>query len=365
MSDVIGSVFEAAKRNESASVKTEASYPYLVCENDEERCRLEQVLDQLRQSETGKKLIEDAVEHKTAIRLDGGMRAYGSYDEVSNNLKINANSDFDRQVGTMAHELRHAQQFLKGIVMDAYLDTPKSYIQNQAAIEADASATSAAVCYELALKGNDKPLEALRSKDAHIVNPFQNAAVLGGLSNGEAYKAAFKGWFTNYSIRDSYDSLYVRMVQQRDRNCTREEEEKRFERVVPVNDIVQKVCTCKGKPYLSEKETTEFFNSADANTVSFEPFNAIYRNGLRKYHYDWSKPVEETMEKQFGLFSRPHAGYMPAKVVPEALPIPTIESRQAAAVAKIEAARMEKEASPAGNKVFCAALLQKKTAFTK
>ena len=362
-----GSIISAFEKKEPQSSDQQAtiSYPYLVCENEAERCRLEQVLDQLRQSETGKKLIEDALEHKTAIRLDAGMRAYGSYDEVSNNLKINANSDFDRQVGTMAHELRHAQQFQTGILMDAYLVTPKSYIHNQAAIEADASATSAAVCFELALKGNDKPLEALRSKDAHIVNPFQNAAVQGGLLNGEAYKAAFKGWFTNYSIRDSYDSLYVRMVQQRDRNCTREEEDKRFERVVPVNDIVQKVCSCNGKPYLSEKETTEFFSTPDANTVSFEPFNAIYRNGLRKYHFDWSKPIEEMMEKQFGLFSRPHAGYMPAKVVPEALPIPTVDARQAEAAAKIAAGRKGKESVAVENKLMTAALIRKKTEITK
>lgn len=364
MSCVITSAFEKKERQESVQ-QTVVSYPYLVCENEEERCRLEQVLEQLRQSETGKKLIEDALEHKTVIRLDAGMRAYGSYDEVSNNLKINANSDFDRQVGTMAHELRHAQQFQKGILMDAYLDTPKSYIQNQAAIEADASATSAAVCFELALKGNDKPLEALRSKDAHIVNPFQNAAVQGGLSNGEAYKAAFKGWFTNYSVRDCYDSLYVRMVQQRDRNCTREEEEKSFERVVPVNDIVQKVCTCNGKPYLSEKETNEFFSTPDANTVAFESFNAIYRNGLRKYHFDWSKPVEEIMERQFGLFSRPHSGYMPAKVVPQALPLPTVEARQAQAAAKIAAGRKEKESVSAENKAMTAALIRKKAELTK
>ena len=361
MSDTIISAFEKKER-QIPDQQAAVSYPYLVYENEAERCCLEKLLDQLRQSETGKKLIEDALEHKTKIRLDAGMRAYGSYDEVSNNVKINANSGFDRQVGTMAHELRHAQQFQKGLVMDAYLDTPKSYIQNQAAIEADASATSAAVCFELALKGNDKPLEALRSKDAHIVNPFQNAAVQGGLSNGEAYKAAFKGWFTDYSIRDSYDNLYIRMVQQRDRNCTREEEDKRFERIVPVNDIVQKVCTCNGKPYLSEKETNEFFSTPDANTVSFEPFNAIYRNGLRKYHYDWSKPVEETMKNQFGLFSRPHAGYMPAKVVPQALSIPTVEARQVRAAAKIAAAHKETDSDR--NRLIMAAL-QKKAGLMK
>ena len=115
---------------------------------------------------------------------------------------------------------------------------------------------------------------------------------------------------------------------------------------------------------MSEKETSEFFSTSDANTVSFEPFNATYRNGLRKYHYDWNKPIEEIMEKQFGLFSRPHAGYMPAKVIPQALPISTVEARQARAAAKIASAYKEKETASDRNRLIMAAL-QKKAGLMK
>lgn len=336
------------------------SYPFLVWENQEDFCRLEEILACLRQSKTGRRLIADAEKHQTAIRLDSGMRAYGSYDEVANNLKINARCDLNRQVGTMAHEMRHAQQFQKGILMDACLDNPKCYIQNQSVIEADASATAAAVCYELALTGNDKPLEALREKDPHIVNPFQNQAVNGGLSDGSAYKAAFKGWFTDYWTRDCYDALYIKMVRQRLQNCTREEENKKFERDVPVNDIVQKVCTCNEKPYLSEKETREFFNTQDACTVSFERFNNIYGNCCMKFKFDWNKSTEENMKEHFGLYCRPHAGYMPSKIVPEALPIPSIASRQADAAEKIAAAKRERKVD-----IDVSALLKRKKGMEK
>ena len=244
MSEVISTAFENQQSATPVKQGAEPSYPYLVYESQEDLDRLEAALTELRKTKTGAKLIADATEHKTPIRLDRAMRAYGSYDEVTNDLKINANNDENRMVGTLAHELRHAQQFQKGILLDAYLDTPKTYIQNQAAIEADASATSCAVCYELALQGNDKPLEALRQKDPHIVNPFQNAAVKGGLADGSAYQAGFKGWFTDYCTRDSYDILYIKMARQRRSNCTREEEAKKFERVVPVADVVEKVCTC-------------------------------------------------------------------------------------------------------------------------
>lgn len=133
-------------------------------ENETEAERIKALLDELSKSKLGKKLIDDAVDHKTTIAFDGAMRAYGSYDEVKNHLRLNPSHSHDRLVGTIAHELRHSQQFQKGILLDALLDTPKSYIQNQAAIEADASATACAVCYDLALQGNEKPLEACAKK---------------------------------------------------------------------------------------------------------------------------------------------------------------------------------------------------------
>lgn len=297
-------------------------YPVIQAADENEESRIKAVMDEMAKSKIGKQLIADAVEHKTTVAFDGAMRAYGSYDEVKNHLRLNPTSSHDRLVGTLSHELRHAQQFQKGILLDALLDTPKSYIQNQAAIEADASATSCAVCYELALQGNEKPLESLREKDPHFVNPFQNAAVKGGFENGEAYKAAFKGWFTDYCTRDSYDCLYVKMVRQRKSNCTREDEEKAFMREVPVNDIVQKVCTCNGKPYLSEKETREFFSTDDAKTVSFERFNNIYANCYRPYKLDYSKGQKDEMKNKLDLVMRPHFTYMPKSVIPEPLPLP-------------------------------------------
>ncbi len=343
MSADISNAFETKQAATPVKEGVEPSYPYLVYESQEDLDRLEAALTELRKTKTGSQLIADATEHQTPIRLDKAMRAYGSYDEVTNNLKLNANNDENRMVGTLAHELRHAQQFQKGILMDAYLDTPKTYIQNQAAIEADASATSCAVCYELALQGNDKPLEALRQKDPHFVNPFQNAAVKGGLADGSAYQAAFKGWFTDYMTRDSYDILYIKMARQRRSNCTREEEDKKFERVVPVADVVEKVCTCNGKPYMSRKETEEFFSTPDASTVSFERFNNIYANCYQKYDLKYSD-MENEMKNKLGLTVRPHSNFMPRAVVPEPLPIPTVESRQAQAAEKIAAAKQEKAA---------------------
>ncbi len=315
------------------------NYPFLQG-NKAEIEQMTAVLRDLSKCETGKRLIDEAIEHQTTICFDGAMRAYGSYDEVKNVLRLNPSSSKDRLVATAAHELRHAEQFQKGILLDALLDTPKSYLQNQAVIEADASTTATLACYELAMKGNAKPLETLREKDPHIVNPFQNAAVQGGLENGEAQRAAFKGWFTDYSTRDCYDSLYLKMYEQRLRNASYAEQDKSLLREVPVEQTVAAVCSMSdGKPYLSEKETKEFFSDPDRSTVSYSSFEKTYMYLFRRFRLDYSLEAEGNMKK-FGLTMRPSSSYMPRSVVPEPLPLPTsVEARQAAAAEKIAAAR--------------------------
>ena len=79
-------------------------YPFLRTENETEADRIKALLDELSKSKLGKKLIDDAVDHKTTIAFDGAMRAYGSYDEVKNHLRLNPSHSHDRLVGTIAHE---------------------------------------------------------------------------------------------------------------------------------------------------------------------------------------------------------------------------------------------------------------------
>ena len=186
-----------------AAQAVKPSYKYLVYKDNAELELLESVLAEMRKTNLGKQLISDAEEYGTTIEITSGMRAYGSFDEFTKQIRLNANGDKDSLVGTLAHEMRHSQQFQKGLRFHALYDTPTSYIQNQTVIEADASVAATELCYDLATQGNSAPLEALRKKDAHIVNPFQNEAIKGNLANGGAHKAAFYAWFTDYFIRDA------------------------------------------------------------------------------------------------------------------------------------------------------------------
>lgn len=326
--------------NQAPEKEVKPSYKHLVYSNASELQRLEELLTEIRKTKLGAELIRNAEEYGTKIFFDSDMRAYGSFCEVEKRVKLNSKNSKDRNIGTLSHELRHSQQFQNGILMDALKDTPKSYIQTQGVIEADACVAACDVCYELALLGNPAPLESLREKDAHIVNPFQAHAVEGPEAMPAARQAGFYGWFTDYSTRDAYDCNYLAMYNQLKRKASREDEAKRLEREVPVADTIAKVCNTDGKPYLG-KEAEAFFAEKDASTISFERFNSIYSELYFKYDLDYKLSAEESM-KQFGLYMRPHYGFMPSRVVPEVKPIPPLAQRQAMAAYKISETKNSK-----------------------
>lgn len=327
------------------------SYKHLIYNSPSELKLLEGVLDEMRKTKLGRELIADAEAYGTTVEMSSGMRAIGSFDEFTKKIRLNASYGKDELIGTLSHEMRHSQQFQKGLPFDALLDTPTSYIQNQTIIEADASVAATEVCYELATQGNAAPLEALRKKDAHIVNPFQNEAIQGNLANGGAHKAAFYGWFTDYFMRDAYENNYCKMYQQRYSKSSREESDKKMTRTVPVRETIDMVCQYGGKPYLG-KEADAFFASEDMHTVSFERFNIIYGRIWSDPDVDYKEGADAAMMKKFGLKQRPHYGYMPSTKPPELLgPVPTVESRQAEAAQKIAETKAAKASVQTANLV--------------
>lgn len=342
MADELKEAFATPEMPAAQAVKP--SYKHLVYKTNEELELLESVLAEIRKTKLGKQLIADAEAYGTTIEITSGMRAYGSFDEFTKQIRLNANGDKDSLVGTLAHEMRHSQQFQKGLRFHALYDTPTSYIQNQTVIEADASVAATELCYDLATQGNSAPLEALRKKYAHIVNPFQNEAIKGNLANGGAHKAAFYAWYTDYFMRDAYETNYCKMYTQLYRNSSREESDQKMTRTVPVRETIDLVCQYNGKPYLG-KEADDFFASEDMHTVSYERFNMIYGRIWMDPDVDYKEGPDAAMMKKFGLKQRPHFSYMPSKKAPELLgPVPTIESRQAQAARKIAEAKTAKAA---------------------
>lgn len=332
-----------ASSNETQTIRTKSdtSYPYLVG-NDS---RLEELIAVLRTTKLGKELLDDAEKYGTKITTAALSSAHGAYDDESNVVMLGSGGSFDRQITTLAHELRHAQQFKNGVQLNALTDVPKDYLHSQWTIEADANVASCLVAWDLKQQGNPGPMQAFAQENGHITKPFEAAAEKGGIENNLAQKEAFRAWFTDMGIRDAYESNYLRNFDRRKRKASRAELDTALQRSVPVTENVAKVCRTNGTPYLTEKETKDFFDRPEMSSVKHETFWAIYRNLRDVKHFDFLSDAKEIMKKE-GNFSIRESAYYEIRR-------PSLERRQAQAAAKI-AEHKEKHSVTALNAILAA-----------
>lgn len=299
------------------------SYPY-AAENDS---RLKELIDVLYTTKLGKELLDDAEKYGTKITTAVLNGAHGAYDDEANVVMLGSNGSFDRQITTLAHELRHAQQFKNGVQLNALTDVPKDYLHSQWTIEADANVASCLVAWDLKQQGNPGPMQAFAQENGHITKPFEAAAEKGGIENNLAQKEAFRAWFTDMGIRDAYESNYLRNFERRKRNASSAERDAALQRSVPITENVAKVCRTDGKPYLTEKEAKDFFDRPEMSSVKHETFWAIYRNLRDVKHFDLLSDAKEIMKKEGNFSIRESAYYEISR--------PSLKQRQTQAAAKI------------------------------
>ncbi|MCQ2914901.1 MAG: hypothetical protein MJ247_06885 [Alphaproteobacteria bacterium] len=283
----------------------EVDYPYVEPSSKE---RVSQLLAVLGMTKQGKELINDAKEFGVKIMTDN-IRAHGSFDDETNVVKLNCTGSFDRQLATLSHELRHAQQFKNGVQMNALKDRPEDYLHSQWLIEADANVSACIATWELKQMGINGPYDSLMKDDKHILEPFTKEAEKGGIETGDAQRAAFEGWFKDTGIRGCYDANYLRNFEYRKRNATKEEREEQFTRAVPIEDQVKKVCNVQGKSYMSGEQAKEFFSRPDINNVSDNTYWAIYRNLRDVRHFEFLAQAKDVMEKEAGGLGNRGADY--------------------------------------------------------
>lgn len=275
-------------------------YPY-VAEGSE---RLYDTIRTLQKSETGRQLLADAEKYGTTLALRSLKGSHGSFTDDERLILINEDSNENRAVTTLAHELRHSQQFQNGVLLSAYADRPKDYLQSQGVIEADANVIACQVGWELQKAGIPEPLAELKKEDRDVVSAFVAEAEKGGVENGTAHAKAFYAWFDDLSLRECYEKNYLRNFECHKRKATREEQMTCLQRRVPVADNIEKVCKFGGKVYLDAKEAEDFFKKPQQSSVTHETYWAIFRNTRDALNLGFSAPAEEVMEKAGGFTER-------------------------------------------------------------
>lgn len=359
MTDTIKTTFETAAPSAAAeAVVEEPVYPHLKDKSE----KLHDAILTLRESETGRQLLDDAAAYGTTIALASLSSSHGSYSSDDRSVLINAASSPDRMVVTLAHELRHSQQYQRGVKMNSFLDTPKSYIQSQGVIEADANIAAAQATWELKEAGIPGPFEAFKSENGPLITTFAKEAENGGLEDGRAHSTAFYAWFSDLEILEAYEKNYLKNYKHRKDRASREECKSALQREVPVMHNIDKVCRLKGKSYLGP-EAEEFFNRPERTCVTHETYWAIYRNVRDAKNLGFMSDAKDVMKKEGNFTERPGSDfYYDVQVQRKG---EEIGKRQAKAAKTIAGLRLKQESKAKTPDLMPAVLAKKRGSLSK
>jgi len=134
-------------------------------------------------------------------QLDG---AHGYFDIDQNRIYVSSALSKNMQVGVFLHEVRHLDQIEIGACPSDDLDM-REYAQAIFALEADASAISLMIAWDLKEQGKPSVWDALSSWDTQSDIASRFAEEMNASGNmGAAVSAAFDQWYASDFRRTQY-----------------------------------------------------------------------------------------------------------------------------------------------------------------
>lgn len=135
---------------------------------------------------------------------DAVYEEQGYFEPGANRIVLRAGLDADLQLAVLIHEVRHLDQFGRGVCPSTTLNLSE-YMRSRLALEADAAAIGVYVAWTLRESGTPGPLEQLRSWPTHqdLVARFTQEMATSG-DEVAATAATFAQWFQNPDRRAMY-----------------------------------------------------------------------------------------------------------------------------------------------------------------
>ncbi|MGD9638935.1 MAG: DUF6782 family putative metallopeptidase [Alphaproteobacteria bacterium] len=228
-----------------------SKYPIKIKGNAQQKKKAGEALDVLMQSETGKKLVENAASYGYVIAAKPLEDVCGYCISSSKTVLLNYNKSSEDVIATLAHELRHVEQGHRGLFADLETDNIKSQVIKERATEADADVMMSVVLYELKEKGHIGIFEKNLQEEMALVAFDKEINNSGNIEKAKA--AAFKGWYGNKVINDWYDNYYFVDGFQKD-----EDPEimklRAFSASTNPSEYLLKLCEIDGKNYMSGED---------------------------------------------------------------------------------------------------------------
>ena len=196
------------KGKKTGATKDSSNPPFKAVGNKADIDRITLTAKTLAQSETGLALLQTAYDNNYKIAVQKIGNALGYCDPNKKMIVLNANCSDDQNIGTLAHELTHAKQFINGAGCIDNIDT-KSYFMETRVMEADAEARAGLALMELKTKGVEEPWQCFTQDSPTVARGLERAFKQEGLETTKARNnvltCAFKSWYNNNNIKNSYD----------------------------------------------------------------------------------------------------------------------------------------------------------------
>lgn len=176
----------------------------------EDQPRMIALVNRLAKSPCGLETLQIAADNGFKFSFfEPGVRCCGACDELGHWVRLNPNETDDKLVGTLAHECRHAGQFVRGAheafgVMDV-----RSELISFRAMEADAQTYAVTSCKELALQGETGPYDIFKARYPEIEKAFDTAyQAAGNKITHDVMTETFEGWYDQLRTKTVYEEAY-------------------------------------------------------------------------------------------------------------------------------------------------------------
>lgn len=247
--------------------------------------RIERLKEKLSKSGTlGKSIVDAAIAKGVIFCTDTDMgNKSGAYQPATGMIVLNSNMSDDILLASMVHEARHSLQ-PHGY---SHLDTVKSALTVNRAMEADAMAFECAAVVEMK---TSQPEAYKEFKTQHPVITDRYEKELAASKDPEkALGKAFESWYENGAYVNQYDAAVLNFMSMGAiyRGAYKHER--------PASEISEKVCSFFGKSYMP----ASFFVSQKALTVSLT--TATQGSEIEKRHirHFLSKPKQTSLSSMY------------------------------------------------------------------
>ena len=176
----------------------------------EDRPRMIALVNRLAKSPCGLETLQIAAENGFKFSFfEPGVRCCGACDEAGHWVRLNPTETDDKLVGTLAHECRHAGQFVRGAHEAFGVLDVRSELISFRAMEADAQTYAVTSCKQLALQGETGPYEIFKKRYPEIEKAFDTAyQAAGNKITHDVMTETFEGWYDQLRTKTVYEEAY-------------------------------------------------------------------------------------------------------------------------------------------------------------